>query len=165
MVIAGLGMAAFVPTLHAYLSARLPYSRPRARPRHAGILLGAHRHLRSLSHGPAHQRGRLARLCSLSSAPVLWLWLSFSAPCLQHAYASAHAHADHPAASSKHSRPRPELFRLGDNALSAYAAIGVSSFNHFAAVQLMIVYGAWFSAEYGTLRDATWDRRPHLWRL
>ncbi len=27
MVIAGLGMAAFVPTLHAYLSARLPYSR------------------------------------------------------------------------------------------------------------------------------------------
>ena len=149
MVIAGLGMAAFVPTLHAYLSARLPYSR---RGRGLGMLeyswaltgiFGLY-----LMGQLINVAGWRAPFFVLSAGLVVMAVVFSALPSARDA--SAHAHADHPK-PPRASIPARVLnfFRLGDNALSAYAAIGVSSANHFAAVQLMIVYGAWFSAEYG----------------
>ncbi len=149
MVVAGLGMAAFVPTLHAYLSARLPYSR---RGRGLGMLeyswaltgiFGLY-----LMGQLINAAGWRAPFFVLSAGLVVMAVVFSALPSARDA--NVHPHEDHPKPARTSVIARTlNFFRLGDNARSAYAAIGVSSFNHFAAVQLMIVYGAWFSAEYG----------------
>jgi len=149
MVIAGLGMAAFVPTLHAYLSARLPYSR---RGRGLGMLeyswaltgiFGLY-----LMGQLINVAGWRAPFFVLSASLVVMAVVFSVLPSARDASPHPHEDQSKPPRASIPARAL-NFFRLGDNALSAYAAIGVSSFNHFAAVQLMIVYGAWFSAEYG----------------
>jgi predicted MFS family arabinose efflux permease len=149
MVVAGLGMAAFVPTLHAYLSARLPYSR---RGRGLGMLeyswaltgiFGLYLMGQLIS-----AAGWRAPFFVLSAGLLIMAVVFGALPAARDP--GSRPHTDRAAASSVSLSARALNFlRLGDNALSAYAAIGVSSFTHFAAVQLMIVYGAWFSAEYG----------------
>ncbi len=54
MVFAGLGMSMFIPTLHAYLSHRLPYQIRARGLRHDRVFLGINRHRRPFLDGPGH---------------------------------------------------------------------------------------------------------------
>lgn len=148
MAIAGIGLAAFVPTLHAYLSARLPYSQ---RGRGLGMLeyswaltgiIGLY--LMGLLIDVAGWR---APFYVLSAGLVAMAVIFGSLPSARDRAPIAREHLGPPVRSGIGTRIAG-FFRLGKNAASAYAAIGVSSFNHFAAVQFMIIYGAWFSTEY-----------------
>jgi predicted MFS family arabinose efflux permease len=55
----------------------------------------------------------------------------------------------HQAARASRASRAIGFFRLGDNAASAYSLLAASALTYFAAVQFMIVYGAWFASEYG----------------
>ncbi len=149
MVVAGLGIAAFVPTLHAYLSARLPYSR-----RAHGLGMLEYSWALTGIFG-LYLMGQLIGVSGwrmpffvLGGASLLMFAVFSTLPSARDGGAPSHA-GEASAAPANFAARAVNFFHLGDNAVSAYAAIGVSSFNHFAAVQFMIIYGAWFSSEYG----------------
>lgn len=149
IILSGLGSAAFVPTLQAYVSAQLPYHR---RARGIGILEYA---------------WALTGIFGLFFMGLLIDAVSWRAPFFVLAVGTLvmsfvfsrmppagiersqrQAHQDELAPAAPFVRVQ-RFFRLDSNAHSTYASILSSSFFYFAAMQLMIVYGLWLRSEYG----------------
>lgn len=146
MVALGVGQAGFVPTLQAYLSARLPYA---IRARGLGIL---------------EYSWALAGIGGLFFVGVLiertdWrtpffvlagglgcIWLLFSVlPATD--LAQPGAAATMPTRASRYPRGL-QFFDLGRRARSAYSAIFAGALLFFAGMQLMVVYGVWLNTKY-----------------
>lgn len=148
MILTGLGMGAFVPTLQAYMSARLPYAQ---RARGIGILeyswaLAGIIGLQSV--GILIERtGWRSPFLVLGSGLLLgWILFGFL-----------------PSARSERSAAPPQsaplwkrglgFFRLGANARSAYALILANGLFFYGQFHILIIHGAWLQTEYG-LSDA-----------
>ena len=144
MAIWGIGMSGFVPTLHAYLGACLPY---RIRARGIGIV----------EYGWA-----LAGIVGLFSAGWLittWNWrapfLVLSSCMLIMAFTFLFLPTPQPTNKEPSAIPRRfrvslvEFFSLGENALSAYAIMIGGSLAFFAAMQIYIAHGTWLDFQYG----------------
>jgi predicted MFS family arabinose efflux permease len=148
MVGIGLCLAGFIPTLVAYISARLPYA---TRARGLGIIeyswalsgivglyvvgqLIAATSWRTPFYGLAVGLGVMAALFGLlppargADQPAL-----------------PHRHAGHPRTASQRIT---SFFALGPGAASAYSAIAAGALNFFAIMQLNLTYGAWLGEHY-----------------
>lgn len=147
MLIMGVGQAGFVPTLHAYLSARLPYA---IRARGLGMLeyswaLAGIVGLFVIGQLLAVTSWRIP-LFGLAGA-LAGIWLLFS---LLPAANNEQRGSDTARRSSVSPfRQFINFFDLGVRARSAYSAIIADGLLFFTGMQLMVVYGAWLSAEYG----------------
>ncbi len=149
MALFGIGFAGFVPTLAAYVSARLPYSK---RARGIGILeyswaltgiLGLYMVGQIIEYSSWRTPIILLGVGMLISAAVFGV-LPSARPGAIHA--ATEPHLSEVVGTIRRLRG---FFRLGVNARSAYGAIVANCFIMFAAVQFMIIYGAWFNGEYG----------------
>jgi predicted MFS family arabinose efflux permease len=149
MMVMGLGLAGFVPTLQAYISARLPYAK---RARGIGMLeyswaLTGIVGLSLMGLLIANTSWR-APFFVLSAGMLVMVWVLGALPSARTESAPVHPATGEP-------QPMPigarmtRFFHLGSNAASAYGLILASVANFFAAMQLMIVYGAWLSDQYG----------------
>ncbi len=149
MILTGLCFAAFVPTLQAYVSARLPYAR---RARGLGILeyswaITGIVGLYVMGQVIEYSSWRVPFFILGAGMLIAAVVFGILPPVHRDPSDSLGAAPLAPASSSLQRFVR--FFDLGDNARSAYGAIAVSCFNMFAAVQFMIIYGAWLFAEYG----------------
>lgn len=148
MVILGLGQAGFVPTLHAYLSARLPYH---IRARGLGILeyswaLAGIVGLFIIGQLMGVSGWRAPLFVLAGGLACIWLLFSLLPP----------AHADHghgvaapvPSSASRW-RQLVNFFDLGVRSRAAYSAILADALLFYAGMHLMVVYGAWLNAQYG----------------
>ena len=147
MVTLGLGQAGFVPTLHAYLSARLPYH---IRARGLGILeyswaLAGIVGLFIIGQLMGATGWRIPLFVLAGGLSGIWLLFSLLPP--------AHADQTHTAAAraSATSRWRQlvSFFDLGVRSRSAYSTIVADALLFYAGMHLMVVYGAWLNAQYG----------------
>jgi len=167
MVLAGAGQAGYTPTLHAYISARLPYEK-RAR----GI-------------GIVEYSWALAGIVGLFTAGYLIKALSWRAPffllggiliLMSFVYLTlpkgkstssardedrkktaapnkkpALSPAPPPQGASAEIRLRQRIkrfFDLGSNAGSAWGTIIINGLNFFAIMHVMIIHGGWLNREY-----------------
>ncbi len=145
-ILLGLALAGFTPTLQAYLSARLPYAR---RARGMGML---------------EYSWALTGIVGLSMIGLLIDWAGWRLPFLllgAGLIVMVFVFSTLPAATHT-ARPQTEteakaswsqrvagLFHITENADSTYTTIIAAAFSYYASMQLMIVHGAWFAAEYG----------------
>lgn len=145
MAIWGIGMSGFVPTLHAYLGACLPYN---IRARGIGIV----------EYGWA-----LAGIVGLFSAGWLITTWNWRAPFLvlsicMLVMAFTFLYLPQPRLANQKPACGPSRFRfsardffsLGENALSAYAIMIGGALAFFAAMQIYIAYGTWLDLQYET---------------
>lgn len=150
MLLSGIGLAAFLPTLQAYLSARLPYA---MRARGMGMLeySWALTGIVGLS-----VMGQIIAVTGwrtpffLLAAGLLLMSLVFGT-----LPATSVERTTRPS-QGRHAAPLRQLpariigfFRVNENARSTYGAMAAAAFNYFAAVQFMIIHGAWFADQYG----------------
>lgn len=157
IVIMGLGTGSFVPMLQAYLSGRLPYAQ---RARGLGIV---------------EYSWALTGIVGLSLMGALIAWQGWRAPMIllgvlllaagwvvQRMPPTYHA-AQVEASPGSHAgvTPAPRIgarvrgyFALPHNVRSTYSTISAGALNYFAAMQLMIIYGAWLAAEFGLTAQA-----------
>lgn len=148
MMAMGIGIAAFVPTLQAYVSARLPYAK-RARGlgmvEYSWALTG----IIGLSLAGliiARTSWRLPMF--LLGAGILVMWVIFAR---MPAARPSPPDADAPLVTA----PRLSLkairsfFALGHNARSTFSTMLTGGLNYFAAMQLMIIYGVWLNDQFG----------------
>jgi predicted MFS family arabinose efflux permease len=149
MVIMGLGLTAFVPTLQAYLSARLPYHE---RARGIGMLeyswaltgiVGL-----SLMGLLIEATNWRAPFFVLAVGILVMSWVFGALPSAREDRHSPVPPTPHPARSGRRAG-LADFFRLGENASSAYSLIAASTATFFAAMLIMIVYGAWLADQYG----------------
>jgi len=141
MLFWGIGIAAFVPTLHAYLSSQLPYAR---RARGIGIL--------EYSWALAGIVGlfSMGLLISVSSWRAPFLVISFGLVVMAFVVQKLPAVETRKKASTVGgSKNFLDFFRLGSNSVSAYATIVSGACFGFAAMQVFIAHGEWLSREYG----------------
>jgi predicted MFS family arabinose efflux permease len=148
LIITGVGLAGFVPTLQAYLSARLPYTQ-RAR----GIGMVEYSWALTGIVG-LFLMGQLIAVAGWRAPfyvlSVGMIGMSFVLGALPSAR-TAPEQAARKLQSSSHVpilTRAIDFFRLGAGSYSAYAAILASAFNFYAAMQIMIAHGAWLQAEY-----------------
>ena len=140
IVIGGIGVAGFKPNLHAYLSGMIPYEK---RGRGLGIVEYSYA-LAGVAGLPAigfliEAMGWRVPFYLLGGFLVLMAAVFFTLP-----------RAKRPAAVL----PAPTVgfksfFRLGSNAVSAWASIAAMGLVIFANVHLYIIYGVWLGGEYG----------------
>lgn len=145
MILAGVGVAAFVPNLLAYLSARLPYAQ---RGRGIGMLeySWALTGFAMLFIGFIIAAiGWRIPLLILSAALVV---ANFVIAALPSAHRVHHTAPDAPTTTDIPARIRA-FFNLGGTARSAYGDILVGALTLTATMQFMIIYGAWLNDEYG----------------
>ena len=148
MMAMGIGIAAFVPTLQAYVSARLPYAK-RARGlgmvEYSWALTG----IIGLSLAGliiARTSWRLPMF--LLGGGILVMWAVFAR---MPAARPSPPNADTPLVTA----PRLSLkairsfFALGHNARSTFSTMLTGGLNYFAAMQLMIIYGVWLNDRFG----------------
>ncbi len=149
MVFWGLSMAAFVPTLQAYLSERLPYAR---RARAIGVLEYSWALASIVGLYVAGQlinvAGWRAPFYMLSVGMAIMAVIMGRLPSARDAQASAGNTREGDSPPATNGQRLVDFFRLGSNARSAYATMIASTFTFFAAVQIMIIYGGWLVAEY-----------------
>ncbi|HKK66157.1 MAG TPA: MFS transporter [Clostridia bacterium] len=173
MVVAGLGQGGFTPTLHSYLSSKLPYEK---RSRYLGIV---------------EYSWALAGIIGLALIGVLIELFSWREPLyvlgggliaaavllgtLPKAESSQHADSEDgggvdtgavpaarqsaaPAAAGAVEPSEPprsraarlvHFFYLGEHWKSAWSAVLVNVFNFFAITHIMIIHGGWLEMEYG----------------
>jgi len=145
MILSGIGLSAFVPTLQAYLSARLPY------------------HQRARGIGILEYAWALAGIVGLFAMGFLFEGVGWRAPFFvlgTWILAGWGLFAFFPSARSDGSSaqaPTTTLFSgglrgffdLGPNRRSAYAVIVSASLLFFAQFHVIIAHGAWLEAEYG----------------
>lgn len=142
IIINGIGIFAFGPSLQAYLSNRLPYDR---RARGLGILEYA---------------WALAGIVGLYLMGFLIGYTSWRVPFYLFSGLLAVAavlYGRLPAAQRPTNLPPwrfswakvPQFFRLGTQQRSAYGVIACGALMMFAAVNLFITYGTWLGREYG----------------
>ena len=148
MVFAGLGMSMFIPTLHAYLSHRLPYQ------------------IRARGLGMIEYSWALTGIVGLFLMGQVievagWRWPFFILA--GGLVIATIVFGRLPPARSEQDREQDaakppieitwrQIFRfldLGPNRRSAYANIVAGAFIYFSAMQIMIMYGAWLGNEYG----------------
>lgn len=155
MVVWGVGLAAFVPTLQAYLSARLPYA---TRSRGIGVVEYAWALSGILG------LWLVGQIITLTSWRVpLWLLgggLLIAALVYRTLPPTGRAREQTRAAAPRDSRhvvsrlralwrSTQGYFALDLHARSAYSAILANAFQFFAAVQLVLAHGVWLEREYG----------------
>ena len=148
MIFAGLGMSTFVPTLHAYLSHRLPYN------------------IRARGLGMIEYSWALTGILGLFLMGQViefagWRWpffiLAFGLvvaaivfgqlpPARTEIDREKDAERQRTKLTWRHVR---DFLNLGPNWRSAYANIFAGAFIYFSAMQIMIMYGAWMGSEYG----------------
>ncbi len=148
MILMGLGQSGFVPTLHAYLSARLPYA---IRARGLGILeyswaLAGIVGLFLMGYLIAATDWRMPLFVLAGGIGVSWLLFSLLPP--------AHADQQHSPApkaviSASLSDRISDFFDLGERSRSAYSAILADALLFYAGMHLMMIYGTWLSDQYG----------------
>ena len=146
MMISGIGIASFVPNLHAYLSARLPYAR------------------RGRALGMIEYAWALTGILGLSVMGLVidaYGWrLPFyilAALLLVMAVVFGRLPASGARSAAAAGTPRSSFtlrafvgfFDLGEHARSCYSSMAVAVLTYFSGVQLMIVHGVWLSADYG----------------
>jgi len=146
LLLTGIATAGFVPVIHAYSSAYLPYEK---RARGMGII---------------EYSWALASIVGLSIMGVVINSYGWRAPFLILGVGLLIAwlvFGTMPEAPRQEKREQigeeslsldqkiKTFFDLGPNARSAYSAICAQGFTFFAAMQLTIAYGAWFATEYG----------------
>lgn len=145
MVLSGVGLSAFVPTLQAYVSARLPY------------------HIRARGIGILEYSWALAGIVGLFAMGFLFEGVGWQAPFFvlgAGMLAGWVLFAFLPAARSDRPPQQPEMagfslarltafFDLGPNRRSAYAVIASASLLFFSLFHVIIAHGAWLEAEYG----------------
>ncbi len=148
MAIMGFGLSGFVPTLHAYLSARLPYN---VRARGLGMLeyswaLAGIVGLFAMGYLIDATNWRVPLFVLAGGLALMWLLLGILPP----------AQSEHSAAQRQ--QPAQKLtwwartrgfFDLGQAALSTYSTIAAQTLLFFAGMQLIVVHGAWLSRDYG----------------
>jgi MFS family permease len=148
MLLTGVGLAGFVPTLQAYLSARLPYAQ---RARGMGMVeyswaltgiigLFAMGQLIAVA-------GWRAPFFVLAAGLTAMSFVLGALPSTR----TGPAQLDHKAqlASAQPLFARAiNFFRLGAGSVSTYALILAGAFNFYAGMQIMITHGAWLQAEY-----------------
>jgi MFS family permease len=148
MVIMGIGVAAFVPTLQAYVSARLPYGQ---RARGLGIV---------------EYSWALTGIFGLSLAGLIIAWTSWRVPMfllgagmLVMWAVFARMPSAREAAASQTVREvgrrrfsaaaARSYFAIGANARSTYFTILTGALTYFAGMQIMIIYGVWLKDDFG----------------
>ncbi len=144
MILAGLGAAAFVPTLQAYISGHLDYS------------------IRARGLGMIEYAWALTGIVGLSLVGLLIAWTNWRVPfvllsvgmaAMSFVFAAmpgTHAHekgAPPPAAPAR--RSALAFFDLGPNMRSTYATIAAGALSYFAAMQVMLAHGVWLQEQYG----------------
>ncbi|MCB0109594.1 MAG: MFS transporter, partial [Caldilineaceae bacterium] len=152
-MIMGIGLSGFVPTLHAYLSSRLPYHK---RARGLGMLeyswaLAGIVGLYTMGQLIALTNWRVPLFVLAAGLSVMWFVLG-ALPAArrkptQHgikAAGSPTAASTLPAWPTRFGR----FFRLGERARSAYSAIAAGTLLFFAGMQLFVAHGAWLNFEY-----------------
>jgi predicted MFS family arabinose efflux permease len=144
MVLAGLGLAGFVPTLQAYLSARLPYAR---RAQGLGILeyswaitgiVGLFL-MGQLIAATSWRIPFFVLAAGLLGMLVIFTWLPPARP-------------GQPGPIQQSSTPflrrAFSFLRFSSNIRSTYATMAAGALNYFAGILLMTIYGAWLTQEY-----------------
>ena len=144
MAIIGLGTAGFVPTLLAYLSARLPYAQ---RARGIGIL---------------EYSWALTGIVGLSLmgwliAATTWrtpfFVLSVGLALMAVVFGVLPSAAEERAGRAAHPMPLrggiAGFLDVGENRVSTYATMAAAAAGYFAAMQIMIIHGAWYADAYG----------------
>jgi MFS family permease len=148
MVLIGLGFAGFVPTLQAYLGARLPYAqlaRGMGMMEYSWALTG----IVGLS--------LIGQLIAATNWRVPFFILSVGmliSVFIFRTLPSARQGSQPPQSTSSQQPTRDitthvgNFFRIRTNAVSTYATMLASALNFYAAIQLMIVYGVWYTEQY-----------------
>ena len=145
MVLSGIGLSAFVPTLLAYISARLPY------------------HMRARGIGILEYSWALAGIVGLFAMGLLFERVGWQAPFFvlgAGLLVGWVLFAFFPSARTEKPVQRSGMtgfslarigafFDLGPNRRSAYAVIFAASLFFFAQFHVLIAHGAWLQAEYG----------------
>jgi predicted MFS family arabinose efflux permease len=148
VVLMGLGSASFVPTLWAYLSARLPYAR---RAQGLGIVEYAWALAGIVGLFLAGQLIAVAGWRApffVLSAGLLVAWAIFGT--LPAARKDAPPHTAEPLGDWREwPRRARAFFKLGSSSRSAWSAVLATGLNFFAAMHVLIMYGGWLHREYG----------------
>lgn len=141
MILAGLGAAAFVPTLQAFVSGHLPYA------------------IRARGLGMIEYAWALTGIVGLSLVGLLIEWTNWRTPFLLLAAglvvmsfvftALPGAHQRRAAPPSESAGQSSAFFRFSSNMRSTYATIVAGALSYFAAMQVMIAHGAWLEQQYG----------------
>lgn len=145
MVISGIGLGAFIPTLQAYVSARLPF------------------HQRARGIGILEYSWALAGIVGLFGMGLLFEGVGWQAPFFvlgAGMLVGWGLFAFLPPARGDRPLPAPAtaglslsriaaFFDLGPNRRSAYAVIVAATLLYFAQFHILIAHGAWLEAEYG----------------
>ncbi len=148
MVVMGIGVAAFVPTLQAYVSGRLPY------------------HQRARGLGIVEYSWALTGIFGLSLAGLIIAWTNWRVPMFllgagmlvmwavfARMPSARGAVASQPGASDErrpfHIGAIPAFFAMGANARSTYFTILTGALTYFAGMQIMIIYGVWLNDDFG----------------
>ena len=146
MAIIGLGTAGFVPTLQAYLSARLPYEQ---RARGIGILeySWALTGIVGLS-----LMGWLIAVTNWRT-PFFVISAGLAAMAVVFGVLPSAAEERAAAASTQPASPRRGgivgFLDVGENRVSTYATMAAAAVSYFAGMQFMIIHGAWYADVYG----------------
>ena len=148
MMFSGYGISSFVPNLHAYLSAKLPYA---IRARGLGMIEYSWALTGIIGLFLVGQIiaavGWRAPFFMLAAGLVLMAVVIGILPAAGRAtHRPAHGGAQVDVGPAARLR---DFFRLGIHARSAYSLIVAGALNFFAAMQLMLMHGAWLGTEYG----------------
>jgi len=143
----GIGNASFIPTLWAYLSTRLPYAR---RAQGLGIVEYSWALAGIVGLFLAGQLIAVAGWRApffVLSAGLLLAWAAFGT------LPAARADERQPSAGSlgdprRWPRRVRAFFELGPSSRSAWSAVLATGLNFFAAMHVVITYGAWLHGEY-----------------
>ncbi len=148
MVATGLGVSAFIPTLQAYVSARLPYAQ-RARALGMVEYSWAFTGIVGLS-----LIGWLIEATSwrtpfflLGVGMVIMSFVFAGLPAV-HAQAGMASQPITPAAPTNFWLRIRGFFALGANARSTYSTLFAGMLTFMAAFQIMLIYGAWLNEQY-----------------
>jgi len=159
IVMMGIGLAGFVPTLHAYLSSRLPYNK---RARGLGMLeyswaLAGIIGLYAAGQLIAASNWRVPLFILALGLGIMWFFLGALPPAQAR---QEDAHGEQPTTHDKIEQRAPQqstswlrqirsFLDLGEGSRSAYCAILAGTFIFFGGMQLFITHGAWLNFEYG----------------
>ena len=152
MIALGIGQAGFVPTLQAYLSARLPYA---IRARGLGILEYSWALAGIIGLflvGQLIERVDWRAPLFVLSGGLLFIWLLFGL--LPAAQSTSQRHAAtqpplDPSPGRTKLRQFAQFFDLGASSRSAYGVIFAGALLFFTGIQLTVVYSIWLTDDYG----------------
>lgn len=149
MTLLGLGLACFIPTLLAYLGARLPYAqlaRGMGMLEYSWALTGIIG-LSLMGLLIAATSWRVPFFVLGTGMAFMALVLRALPPARDHKIPLSRADAPLPTQSRR--ERIADFFRIETNAVSTYATIITLATNQFAAILFAIIHGVWFADQYG----------------